>query len=209
YLNKVLNSIGITSDTEQLRINMWLMFYNFVICAIVCFTSNRFTRRQLFVTSTFSMLLTFIVWTVLSAFNQKRNFDDKPLASGVLAMIFLFYFAYNIGLNGLPFLYITEIMPYSHRTKGLTIYTFVMYIVLVFNGFVNPIAMDAIEWKYYIVYVCILAVEVVVVFLFFPETSGRTLEEVAEVFGDGKQSREAVELAIQEKRNSFDHVENA
>lgn len=49
----------------------------------------------------------------------------------------------------------------------------------------NPIATDAIEWKYYIVYCVILVVELILVYLNFVETSGRTLEEVGDVFGEG------------------------
>lgn len=44
--------------------------------------------------------------------------------------------------------------------------------------------MDAIEWKYYILYLAILGVDLVVVYLTYVETSGRTLDEVAEVFGE-------------------------
>ncbi|OBA25984.1 hypothetical protein HANVADRAFT_3226, partial [Hanseniaspora valbyensis NRRL Y-1626] len=75
--------------------------------------------------------------------------------------------------------------------KGLSVFTLVQFIVMIYNGFVNPIAMDAIDWKYYIVYVCILAVEFVICFSFI-ETSGRTLEEVAGVFGDGIEDLGAV-----------------
>lgn len=51
-----------------------------------------------------------------------------------------------------------------------------------FNGFVNPIALEAINWKYYIVFVALLATWFVVIWFLFPETAGRTLEEVSEVF---------------------------
>lgn len=206
YLNKVLNSIGITSLDRQLLINMCLMIYNLVVSCAVCFTSGFFKRRPLFLTSVGGMCLTYIIWTALSAINQQRDFKDKGLGNGVLAMIFLYYLAYNIGCNGLPFLYITEILPYSHRAKGINIFQLTMQVVLIYNGFVNPIAMDAIEWKYYIVYVCILFVEFIIIFFFYPETSGRTLEEVSEVFGDGEQAKLAAGFSVGEKE-STEHVE--
>lgn len=58
---------------------------------------------------------------------------------------------------------------------------------LFLNQFVNPIAMDALGWKYYCVYIGWLVVEILVVFFFFPETKGFTLEEVSEIF-EGKDS---------------------
>lgn len=209
YLNKVLNSIGITETSRQLLINLCLMLFNLVVSVVFCSVSGLFKRRTMFISSLGGMLVCYIIWTVLSAINQQRNFEDKGLSNGVLAMIFLYYFAYDIGLNGLPFLYITEILPYSHRAKGINIFQFWMQIVLVYNSFVNPIAMDAIEWKYYIVYCCVLAVEVVTVVLFYPETSGRSLEEVAEVFGDTIEHVDNSVVTVKKTRPSVEHVETA
>ena len=42
-----------------------------------------------------------------------------------------------------------------------------------------------ISWRYYIVYCCILAAMLVAQYFLFPETKGRTLEEIKEVF-DGE-----------------------
>ena len=58
---------------------------------------------------------------------------------------------------------------------------------LMFNLFVNPIALENIQWRYYIVYCVILAVSVVFVFFFIPETANLSLEHISEIFkGDFK-----------------------
>lgn len=51
-----------------------------------------------------------------------------------------------------------------------------------FNQFVNPIGLSNISWKYYIVYDCILVLFLFLQWLLFPETKGRTLEEIREIF---------------------------
>lgn len=75
-------------------------------------------------------------------------------------------------------------------------------IAIIFNIFVNPIALEAIGWKYYLVYVVILMVYGLVVFFLYPETRGYSLEQMANVFdkydamdassifsqGDGKET---------------------
>ncbi|CUM65822.1 uncharacterized protein PRCAT00003471001 [Priceomyces carsonii] len=208
YLSKVLDSIGITDQSKKLEINGCLMIYNFVLSATVAAVVNRFKRRKIFITSISLMLIFYIIWTALSAINQQRNFKDKGLANGILAMIFLYYFAYDIGANGLPFLYITEILPYSHRTKGINIFQVAQNIIIVYNGFVNPIAMDAIEWKYYIVYCCILAAELVIFYFVFVETSGCTLEEVAKVFGEIPDETALVTMTNNKEKPQVTHVEN-
>lgn len=209
YLVKVLISIGITEKKKQLQINGCLMIYNFVICAS-CASVVRFVkRRTMFITCFAGMMCSYIIWTVLSALNQQRNFEDKSLANGVLAMIFFFYLFYDIGLNGLPYLYLTEILPYSHRAKGINLKQAVMMTTLIYNGYVNPIAMDAIAWKYYIVFCCILFVELLIVIFTFPETSGYTLEEVAQVFGDVAPEISSRHLSrVEERKPSSEHVEH-
>jgi hypothetical protein len=47
---------------------------------------------------------------------------------------------------------------------------------------VNPIALDAIQWKFYFVYIGTLAAMLPTIWFLFPETKGRTLEEIAVVF---------------------------
>lgn len=80
--------------------------------------------------------------------------------------------------------YTTEILPFSIRAKGIAISTISTYASLCINTWVNPIAMAAISWKYYFVYIAILIYLLCVAYFTFPETKGRTLEEVAYVFGD-------------------------
>lgn len=67
----------------------------------------------------------------------------------------------------------------------MSIVNFLNGVTLLFNGFVNPIAIAAIQWKYYIVYDVVLVVILVVIFFLFPETRGRTLEEIGEIFESG------------------------
>lgn len=184
YFNLVLESIGIKSEDRKLQINGYLMTYNFVISLVIAFTVGRFKRRIIFLLSTALMLIFYVIWTILSALNQKSNFEHKPLSNGVLAMIFLYYFGYNLALNGLCSLYVVELLPYSHRAKGVNIFQFFVNALILFNGFVNPVAMEAIDWKYYIVYCCVLGVELFVVYFTFVETHGYTLEEASEVFNE-------------------------
>lgn len=55
-----------------------------------------------------------------------------------------------------------------------------------FNTFVNPIALAAIAWRYYIVFIVVLLIFAVTAFLYYPETKGYSLEEIAVIF-DGPE----------------------
>lgn len=60
-----------------------------------------------------------------------------------------------------------------------------------FNTFVNSIALEAIAWKYYFVFIAVLAVMIVTVYFVYPETRGYTLEQIAVIF-DGEDSAAGV-----------------
>ncbi|KAJ5864222.1 uncharacterized protein N7529_006138 [Penicillium soppii] len=187
YLHLILNSIGFTSDPQQLRINGGLMVFNLGISIILASLMEIAGRRRLFLFSTIGMLICYVVWTILSAINEQRDFKDNSLGTGVVVMIFFYQLFYNAGLNGPPWVYVTEVLPTHLRAKGTNIMQIASTCVLIFNGYANPVAMDAISWRYYIVYCCVIAIEIAIVYFGFPETKGHSLEEVALIF-DGEEA---------------------
>ncbi|KAJ5974798.1 hypothetical protein N7481_008505 [Penicillium waksmanii] len=94
----------------------------------------------------------------------------------------------------------TEVWPFALRARGVALYSMVLYAALLFNLFVNPIALAAIAWKYYIVFVCILVAATITIFFTYPETRGFTLEEMAILFdGDGVYRTDLKEGAEKEE----------
>ncbi|OAA67802.1 General substrate transporter [Akanthomyces lecanii RCEF 1005] len=186
YLPRVLDSVHITAPKTQLLINALIAVFK-VCCSLACALSiDRVGRRGLILFGTTVMFVVFVIWTITSALNQERNFEDKRLASAVVAMIFLFHVGYQ-PLGAAAIVYVIESAPFSLRAKTAMIFQFCAYTASVFNNFVNPIAMDAIQWRYYMVYVAILVAEVIITYFFLPETKGRSLEEIAEIF-DGPEA---------------------
>ena len=102
-------------------------------------------------------------------------------------MIFAFNFFYAISLTPIPFLYLTEVLPYSLRAKGMMISSFSGIAIGDMLGFVNPVALENIGWKYYIVSVVLLVVWILCAWFWFPETKDRSLEKIAQVF-DGENA---------------------
>ena len=137
------------------------------------------------------MLISYIVWTACSAVNVEDN--NKAAGYVVVVCLFTFYFHYDIAYTPLLMSYPTEIFPYSLRSKGLTCELLSIYVSLVIAAFVNPLGMENIGWKYYIVFCCTLVVFLAITWFFFPETKGRSLEEIAEVFDGPGAAVDAVE----------------
>ena len=133
------------------------------------------------------MLVAFTIWTALAARNQQQDSGNKSLGIGVVVMVFVFLAFYNFAMHPLPITYLLEVLPYTLRTKGITVFNFAQFCSTIFNGFVNPIALKALSWRYYIVFVCALALWLSIIYFTYPETRGMTLEEVSQVF-DGREA---------------------
>jgi hypothetical protein len=72
-----------------------------------------------------------------------------------------------------------ELFPYAVRSRGIGIQQIFGKCAGFFSTNVNPIALNAIDWKFLAIYCGWIAFEFIFVYLFYPETSGRTLEELA------------------------------
>lgn len=57
---------------------------------------------------------------------------------------------FSLAFTPLIVSYTVEILPYHIRAKGFNVFNFAISLSLIFNQYVNPIALDAIKWKYYV-----------------------------------------------------------
>ncbi|KAF9890855.1 hypothetical protein FE257_005431 [Aspergillus nanangensis] len=185
YIAKILTSIGYTDSVDQNLINGCLQILNFIVALTMCFFVDKIGRRKLFLVSTAGMLVAFIIWTICSA--RYAMTENHNAANAVVAMIYLYYVCYNIAWSGLLVGYTVEILPYSIRAKGMTMMWLCIDAALFFNQYINPIALDALEWKYYIFYCVWLGLELTVVWFFYIETRNTPLEEIAKYF-DGENA---------------------
>ncbi|KAJ4387543.1 hypothetical protein N0V93_008138 [Gnomoniopsis smithogilvyi] len=198
YLTGVLQTIGITDSKTQLEINGYLSIVQLISAVGICFFVDKIGRRPLILTSAAGMLVSFIIETIGSA--QYAEHQNSAAGKAVIVFIFVFFIFYNLGFCGLLVSYSAEILPYRIRAKGLTVMFLCVDVALWFNQYVNPIALSAIGWKYYIVYVCWIAFELVVVWKFFIETKNTPLEEIAKYF-DGESALVGGEAATAKARH--------
>lgn len=189
FLALVLIETGVTDPETQNLINGLLTLYNFLVGVGAACTVERLGRRLLLLTSTGGMLMAFTIWTILAAIREQRDDGNEGLAIGIITMVFVFCTFYNIAMAPLPISYLLEILPFSLRAKGLTLFNLAQYCCGLLNGFANPVGLQNLRWRYYIVFIVSLCLWFGVFYFFFPETRGLTLEEVSQIF-DGREALE-------------------
>lgn len=103
-------------------------------------------------------------------------------AKASLAFFFLYEAVFAIGWLPIPWLYAPEFMPLRHRTHSAALATASDWIFNYLIVQITPIAISRIRWKTYMIFFVLNVVFAVVVWLFYPETSGRTLEEMDTIY---------------------------
>ncbi|KAI5122310.1 hypothetical protein M0805_002386 [Coniferiporia weirii] len=190
YIDLVLDGVGITNPGVKAEINGALQIWNLFCAFTAALLVDKLGRRTLFVTSNVGMLITFSMWTLTTALFETRN--NASAAKATIPMIFLFFFFYDIAYTPMLIAYTLEILPFNVRAKGFAVMNITVCLTLAFNQFVNPWAMDAIGWKYYLVYCGWLFMELMFILRYLIETKGRTLEETAALF-DGESVPQEIE----------------
>ncbi|KAF5004880.1 hypothetical protein FDECE_8662 [Fusarium decemcellulare] len=205
YLPLVLDSVGLKTVTEQTLISACLNVWNLLWACAAAVGVDRLGRRFLFLSSATIMLVSFIIATGLSASFAQSGSSSVGLA--VVPFLFIFFAGYDIALTPFLVAYPCEIWQFSLRSRGLTVAWCTTVASIFFNSFVNAIALEAIGWKYYIVFIVLLALFLVVVYFTYPETRGHTLEQMAVIF-DGEDSVPAQAVALEKKLSAAAYVDN-
>ncbi|KAJ5721735.1 sugar transporter [Penicillium malachiteum] len=187
YLTPTLNQVGIYSSAKIDCINAGVQMWNLIISTGAALLIERLGRRFLWLFSDW-MFFSYIFAMALSGKHATSGESSYGLA--VIPFLFLFFGVYDVAWTPLQFVYPVEILPFSMRMKGMVLFVMIQNIAVTVNTFVNPIAMDAIGWKYYGVYIAILALYIVVTYLYFPETRRMTIEDISDIFEGTNQLKQ-------------------
>ncbi|CUA71938.1 High-affinity glucose transporter [Kluyveromyces lactis NRRL Y-1140] [Rhizoctonia solani] len=123
--------------------------------------------------------------------------DNKVAQRTGVAFIILFgslFFSTSFG--PVSWVYQSEIFPMRVRAKGAAVATMSNWAVNAMISQVSPIGLHRLGWKFYLVFICTNIANGkyygFIVIFFFPETKGKSLEEMDAVFGD-----QVIEHALQ------------
>ncbi|PWY79012.1 MFS sugar transporter [Aspergillus eucalypticola CBS 122712] len=154
------------------------------------FTIDRLGRRVLMLWSAVGMSASMAIL----AGTTSRSDDTAALVVAVV-FLFVFEFIFTVGYSGLTFLYATEVAPLQLRAAISAVSTAAVWTFNFLLAEVTPVGFDAIGYQYYIIFAVLNAAIVPIVYFFFPETNGRSLEEIDEIFLQSKSVFDPPRLA--------------
>lgn len=87
-------------------------------------------------------------------------------------------------MDATQYVYVAEIFPNHLRPQGVALGLTVFYLASEVTLVGAPVALNRIGWKFYLVLIIPSACYLVAMYSLFPETKGRSLEEIGALFGD-------------------------
>ncbi|CUS14392.1 unnamed protein product [Tuber aestivum] len=103
----------------------------------------------------------------------------------IIANSYLFVASFAITWGPTSWAYPPELFPLRVRGKAVALCTSANWIFNFALGYFVPPAFESIKWKVYIIFGVFCAAMTVHVFFCFPETAGKSLEEIEALFQEG------------------------
>ncbi|KAK5956400.1 hypothetical protein OHC33_002977 [Knufia fluminis] len=162
---------------------------------------DRLGRRKSFFISISGILLGSAMLAAFWARYEVSNNTNKVMGNLALLSMFVFLAGYGWIMNSFGYTYTPEITPMEIRATGMAIGFAAKTALVVMLVQVTPIAIEAISWRYFVIFIVMDIIFVVGFWLYFPETANIPLEEVAAVFGD------EVVVKLDDSIEAFKHVQ--
>ncbi len=182
YLPVMLQNAGIVSQQKLLLLNG----INSPLCSRhpprqEAMFLDKAGRRPLLMYTLIGCIVCFSILTPVSKLADE-NPDNSNAANASIAFIYLFGIIYSFAWTPLSPMYVVECLDTNTRAKGKSLAQFFTACASAIIQYASGPAFQNIKYYFYIVFIAWDIIELVVIYLFWPETKDRTLEELDEVF---------------------------
>jgi sugar porter (SP) family MFS transporter len=154
-----------------------------VYCTIALWLLESVGRVKPIVIGGYGMAICLLVNAVLSqTIDPSTTTNVNALRASVSMNYLISFFFTPLGVNS--WVYPAEIFPTEIRARGSSLSTVTNWLANLIFAQVSPIALHNIGYRYFYGFMVFNIISATCFWLFFPETKGRTLEQMGELFGD-------------------------
>lgn len=107
---------------------------------------------------------------------------SKQAGIVAIVMLFLFNFFFAVGLLAIPWLLPAEYAPLAIRTRAASLATASNWIFTFLVVEITPVSIGSIGWRTYVYFGVFNACFIPLIYFFYPETCGLSLENIDKLF---------------------------
>ncbi|KAJ8656085.1 hypothetical protein O0I10_008308 [Lichtheimia ornata] len=191
YAPDIFKSIGLTAEnTDILATGVYgVVKLVFVVVAFFLIDGRMGRRRTLMLGAAIMFVSFFIVGGMVYGLQRQSTGSGDEInvvdAKGYVAIVFVYIFAVGYEFSWGPVVWVvcSEIFPTRIRAMCLSVTTAFNWAMNATIAKVTPIMISDITYGTYFFFGCCAVLMGTITYLFVPETRGRSLEEMNEVFG--------------------------
>ncbi|KAF7312738.1 General substrate transporter [Mycena indigotica] len=156
-----------------------------VVLLFIFFVLDRVGRKPPLILGAIGMAISLAIEAAINAKWGGPNSNNRTAQTTGVAFIIIFTsFFFSISFGPVSWVYQSEIFPMRVRAIGTAVCTCANWACNVLISQVSPLGMSRLKYKFYLLFVCTNIANAFIVLFFFPETKGKSLEEMDAVFGD-------------------------
>lgn len=177
------NNVGMTHNLA-LVIGGCVQTMFFFGSLIPTFFLDRLGRRRPMMWGSLGLAISMMLIAVLLSFHSGGYSPAlaQATSSASVAFFFTYMFIFGATANCIPWVYVPEILPLHARAKGMAIGISSNWLWNFVVVMITPSALDNLQWKAYLIFMCTNLAFIPLVYFCYPETSNLTLEEVDGLF---------------------------
>ncbi|KAJ5773053.1 Major facilitator superfamily domain general substrate transporter [Penicillium paradoxum] len=196
YIVYIFQMAGLSGNNALLSATIQYII-NVVMTLPALLFIDRLPRRRLFIAGAIGMsILQFTQGGLMKTYGEAvpGGLKGSPTVTwmvnngraskAIIACSYLFIAVYAPTWGPLGWAYPPEIIPLYIRSKSVSLATCFNWVCNFALTFFSPPGFQHIQWKMYCVFGSTCMAAAVHVFLFFPETCGKSLEEIDDVFNN-------------------------
>ncbi|QPG74630.1 high-affinity glucose transporter [Brettanomyces nanus] len=180
YLPTMLIKVGMTSVSTNVLMNGVYSIVSWISSILGSFAHDKVGRRKMFMISTLGSALALTGLAVCTARYEATQSDGA--SKGTLVFIYLFGVIFSFAFTPMQPIYPGEVSSNLIRGKAQFVLSIVAGVAQFVNQFASPKAMENIRYWFYVFYAFFDIFEFIIIYFFFVETRGKTLEELEYVF---------------------------
>ncbi|KAI9478066.1 MAG: general substrate transporter [Benjaminiella poitrasii] len=194
YLTDVFKQAGMSTERAMLMAGVDSIIY-FIGAVTPIFTIERWGRRPLMYAGLIGQAVTLLIVGGCQYLVESTNGSNPYASSAVIAFVMLYNFVFGAAWLGLAWLYPSEIFSTGLRAKGNSMSTAANWLGNFVVAEIAPVLFEYAKYWTFLLFGILNVIFLIPIYLWYPETMGKSLEEIEVLFATQEVQDDAKSIA--------------